>query len=621
MIERYFLIEDFRSIGLDGNASLSLNFSLSKEIKFGGIVTLIGENNVGKSNVLDAIKAYSKREFEKDDLPYNKFDSSISPKLSLYVEDHIQKIKVKMKLKDNRFYFDIYEKDKLLEFKEAYPELNEETKQILLEILNNKNIYADYNLRRVATKEVIEPLLLTLSDNRPIPENSYIQLKTFFDALRNHALLRYFANHTNYQVFIKDIQKLILKQTSNEWNAQKDYVEEKLGFKAIPNIIEYNDKNVIKNSDIISAVQNGEIANPSFFEKLFDLLEDQKIDELKHAYKSFFESGQNNKAILNNYANKVNESLKKLVDQFNKVYNIERSKEYNFKLDLESNKIYFMLSENNEDIILDSQSTGFKWFFNFFFNIFADSSLEPGDIIILDEPATNLHVSGQRELRKQIKSFGQRAGITFVISTHSPFFIDPDHLDELRIVYKEKSETKIMNQFTDNQTIDVMMPINAALTVGRHILFNPSETMIFVEGITDYNYLIMAKHVLGKEYEKIHFMPINGIKRKELLKNLLAIRKNPILLVDADSIGQRVYDKYKDQLVIETIKLSDIDSSFIQIEDIFTDQEKNTWKISHDNDRRYKVSSALKNALIEKTIELDDKTLINLKRILDRLSE
>ena len=51
------------------------------------------------------------------------------------------------------------------------------------------------------------------------------------------------------------------------------------------------------------------------FHKFFD-----SNDELKNAYKNFHESGMQRISILTNYSRKVNESIKKLSDQFNEIY-------------------------------------------------------------------------------------------------------------------------------------------------------------------------------------------------------------------------------------------------------------------------------------------------------------
>ena len=159
---------------------------------------------------------------------------------------------------------------------------------------------------------------------------------------------------------------------------------------------------------------------------------------------------------------------------FNKLYFIEDAT-YAFKIDLESEKIFFSLFRGEQTISLDYQSTGFRWFFNLFFNLLNSTDLNPGDIIIMDEPATHLHVQGQKELRVFLKDFAIKNDITIVIATHSPFLIDLDYLDELRVIVNKENISSIENNFAavNENDPDSLLPIKESLTVENHILVNP----------------------------------------------------------------------------------------------------------------------------------------------------
>ncbi|MFP6266956.1 hypothetical protein ACLGDK_01890 [Helicobacter pylori] len=55
--KRVLKLHHFRNLGKNSPAELLLNSSF--ENKHGGLVVLVGENNVGKSNVLEALKAFN----------------------------------------------------------------------------------------------------------------------------------------------------------------------------------------------------------------------------------------------------------------------------------------------------------------------------------------------------------------------------------------------------------------------------------------------------------------------------------------------------------------------------------------------------------------------------------
>src|SRR5690606_7725645 len=127
---------------------------------------------------------------------------------------------------------------------------------------------------------------------------------------------------------------------------------------------------------------------------------------------------QNMPGLLKKTAKTINIKLEELSEQFNKLFHLNKNK-YTFEITLEINSIYLTLMLNETPLHLDKQSLGFKWFFEFYFTMVAKSGLNRGDIIVMDEPATNLHVSGIVELRKFIKEYAERNELTFVLSTHN----------------------------------------------------------------------------------------------------------------------------------------------------------------------------------------------------------
>lgn len=54
--KRVLKLHPFRNLGKNSPAELLLNSSFEKH---GGLVILVGENNVGKSNVLEALKIFN----------------------------------------------------------------------------------------------------------------------------------------------------------------------------------------------------------------------------------------------------------------------------------------------------------------------------------------------------------------------------------------------------------------------------------------------------------------------------------------------------------------------------------------------------------------------------------
>lgn len=617
MLERYFEITNFRSIGTESSTKFEINNVVDKKNTMGGVVTLIGENNSGKSNYLDVIKCFGNKRFEPRDIPHYNYDPEAKPVVTLFLRDVDSNTKLKAKMKDGKLYYDEYRDGK--EVEQKIPTVLSEKSQDIIKYLTSQEFtqLCQSNNRMLRLKQSVDTILTKVDKLEKITNNEMVQFRTFLTSpyIQPHLHNKY--NQNRWNEFSKEVEKSLMNSSvTGKLDVLNKTANKEFGLDLVPSIIEYNDKDKLSDSDIFSTVSGGVIHNKSFFVKLYNMIPDMDIAELENVYKKFAESGGRNKFHLTNYEKEINKALEKLSNQFNSVYTFDDSKKYLFKIDIESEKLFFIINEDGMDISLDSQSTGFKWFFNFFFSIFTDEGLKNGDIIIMDEPATNLHVGGQIELRKQIKEFGMANGITFIISTHSPFLIDPDYLDEIRLVKKDKQESKVYNKFTvnDDSDFDVLLPIKSALTVNRHILLNPDDTLIFVEGITDYNYLVAFKQY--HKIENLTFMPIQGIKRANIHKELLKITKNPIILVDSDKAGLNFKEKSENQKVTEVYTLKDVDSKFIEIEDLFSKEDRD----KYCNKKNYKLSSDFKNNIKKISRRISKETKENFKKLLDYLN-
>ncbi|WP_425168795.1 ATP-binding protein [Helicobacter pylori] len=141
--------------------------------------------------------------------------------------------------------------------------------------------------------------------------------------------------------------------------------------------------------------------------------------------------------------------LKIRVRHNNKFYDYsKKSTAYEIKLEIHDCR---KSHEQNKPIILNQQSTGFQWAFNFMFgflyNVGSNFSFNKNIIYVMDEPATHLSVPARKKFRKFLKEYAHKNHVTFVVATHDPFLVDTDHLDEIRIVEKETEGSAIKNSF------------------------------------------------------------------------------------------------------------------------------------------------------------------------------
>lgn len=89
----------------------------------------------------------------------------------------------------------------------------------------------------------------------------------------------------------------------------------------------------------------------------------------------------------------------------------------------DKNQLSICIHENNKQVVsLNETSAGRRWYFTYYF---VKNTLSPGDTFIIDEPASMLHPSAQKEILSDVLVMSKN-GIRVTYSTHSPYLIPED---------------------------------------------------------------------------------------------------------------------------------------------------------------------------------------------------
>lgn len=677
MNRRFLKIKNFKNIGIDKYQYLDLNNTLDP-YKMGELIIVVGENNVGKSNILEAIERINSNNLKKDIPDFIGYDKSL-PEISLVCVENEYKNKDTGKREGNYNTLKIYLDDlgvtkTSIEFANSNENIiNNDSKEkgadgnwedVWLENTNNDSKELDLLDKEV--KRVLDELskikyTKAFERNKNIfndeynnikkyiikDDNSkYLELKKLYDKMKElvegynrnpstdyaRDLLKNI-KFINLDDISNDINKYYYVQTfGNETKEKKnneseyiDIIKEKYGINIKPNIFYYKE-NIIKNADLTTTLEN--ISESKFFKALLKSI-DFNIDTIKLAY----EKGKKNFAYREDYEKEINSKLNDIVSKkFNELYfNLNKSvQKYEFYIRLGDNNIHIYLKKNNQAINLDNQSIGFKWFFNLFFDFLHSDLLKRGDIVLMDEPDAHLSLPARRDLRKFLKKFARDNGITFVVATHNPSFIDINHLDEIRIVKhrKEGNGVEIINDFytINPDDVDTLEDIiNSFGILHRDILTNPNNRVVFVEGITDYNYLTAFKLLRENEENKeinMVFLPISGIGNKETMKTIiekLSKFRNSIVFTDADKAGlifQELSSGKKDSLKVVTLKdIPDLNNKK-EIEDLFSENDRKNYYYVIEK-KNTKGSSLFKNTILNNKSKLEEETINNFNKVLD----
>lgn len=642
MSQRFLKIKNFKNIGITKEEEqwerLYLNNSLDKD-KIGELIILIGENNVGKSNILDAINTISlaskskKSQNFKNCMPdFMDYEECI-PKLKLvYKDDENNSCDLELNIDEegNAELLNSLPKDtKIIE-----PELNLD--KVIKEFESKFSSYTK-EIMKYGYTERLDIIKKDYDDIINSKENIntkykkltvlYVKLNEFFKEFVNYYNGRVYYDNEKIK-YLKFIDLDTIAYTEQkEVETYKDIIKEKYDIDFIPNIVLYKEEH-IKDEDLITTPEK--IKDSKFFNSLFNAI-GKGISTITTAY----EKDKKTRGHKDQYQDTINKKLEEIVNKkFNELYFQDLgTQKYNFSIKLEKDEIYLSIEKNGNIITLSQQSVGFKWFFNFFFNFLYTNELKAGDIVLMDEPEIHLSIPGRRDLRKFIKKFAKDNGITFIATTHNPDFADIDYLDELRIIKNNKDGigVKIQSNFSAlaDDEVDTLDSIINSFGILR-IDLTREYKIIFVEGITDYNYLTAFKLLYNqnkKEEEKLNiaFIPINGLgkdndeMRNKLIK--LIKFKDAILLTDGDTRGNTFKnlcseEKLKDKLIV--IQLTEIENSFKNIENLFAQSDKEKFKDIIEN-KGIEKSSPFKNSIAQ--LELDAKTIENFNKVLKYLNE
>ena len=680
---RSLVISDFRNLGVsalmkdkdDGKAVFKINRSLEKD-ELGGLVVILGSNNSGKSNVLEAVAKYPQQQFTEDDI--TDFISSPKP-------PHLE-----MDVAGNRY--------KKLALPRILPGLGRCTvmgsvQDVLLFILRQTE---SFNLfKEWAAKEKID-----CGDVKDYVNEFEIQIrvicrgeyaddrgycKGYAYALRNRKDIA----GIDLEGIVNDLESGNLSSRSGdiEWQINGTPIDSlvimeyrkvpeagKIG--KVPNY-EYRDK-----AEELLASQSGlkkisaKVAKTLRLKKEYDPSEDVILVDLPGGVKptktvedafskeygynlsnrvfrytqnricntdmssgvkkpnSFITNvfsllGYRNKSIINKYYDSF-ERRKKIEDDLNErlrpiselLNQLLRSgdRKYILSIRLEADEIRFSIKYGDININLDHQSEGFRWMFGFFINFLMSNKFVAGDIVIIDEFGGLLNFGTVKVLSDNLREFSKKHGITFIIATQNPMAVDIRHLDEIRMIMPRKDGgSDILNDFTEfakGDDIDVLEPIIGSMTIGRDYLRTGGRSTVFVEDYRDYFYLNGFNKLLGYN---IDFIPLNGItgstSEDKIAEKLRSIEHTPVLLVNAGIHDDDSIEKLKkDKIQVYTV--SEIVEGKDTVTGLFSDEDKARLSPA---DATFDHAACLSYRLSNDD-SITDETKENFKKVLDYIS-
>ena len=304
--------------------------------------------------------------------------------------------------------------------------------------------------------------------------------------------------------------------------------------------------------------------------------------------------------------NKAAEELKRLADErailMSSASNVmtdrfsewweQRKHRFIYKVDGPFFRVWVSDDLDPSEIELDQRSAGMQYFFSFYL-VFLEEAKDAynNSILLLDEAGLQLHGTAQQKIVKFLEKLSKENQLLY--TTHSPFMIDGDHLERVKVVYEDPADgtSKVSGDVWPRDK-DSLFPLQAALgySIAQTLFY--SKRQLVVEGITDYQILKAMNGLLSDSKrealrEDAIIVPSGGVSKLMPLAAMLKGQDVEIrVLLDGDDPGIQKGKEIKERLLIESFFVSsysngkgtDIEDLFPQ--DLYVDAVKKSYNLT-----------------------------------------
>jgi len=244
------------------------------------------------------------------------------------------------------------------------------------------------------------------------------------------------------------------------------------------------------------------------------------------------------------------------------------------KLAAEGDILKIRIKEDRE-FLPGERSRGLQWAlaFNIFFLASTNEKLKDS-LLLIDEPGIFLHIDGQRKMISTTFPEISKSGNQIIYTTHLPYLIDKNFPERIRILEKQKEDTKIGNKaWSSSEFGSIPEPVRTALGLNIEEAFLFGGLNLVVEGPVDHIYLRLILEKFDSDFlNKITIVPAYGVTK---------VPKVMILSQMSNYVSYGLIDADKDITVIKE-QFTKVGINDPQIDNIANISENQTVKTIED---------------------------------------
>lgn len=516
-------INNYKSIGNEKNT-----LNLEKNV-----TSIIGKNESGKSNILEAI---SNVNF------HGEISKALFIKKSRFTDEELT---IELKLETNKEDYKVFKRG----FEETTINISSNGITIdggLFDFLENDvelsksfeylNSLSNNNSLSLTERENFKKNLSYLNQYKTVV---IYNIKQFCETIKRNIssldmnIKEEVINHINK---INDYLNNIYSRLPTIYYRNKDlFLDNTYSYENIKKLISENNNNIFKS-----------------------LMKAAKINEndINNVFDPYLNGGQKMEIKAKIQSN-VREYIEKGFNDFYKQEKIE------IITDITGNIFHIYIKSNEKIMEFSERSNGLKWYISLFIDMLSNDIEDKIVLYLIDEPGVFLHVDAQKELLKFFNNLCNNDN-QLIYTTHSPYMINDENILNIRAVQKDEGGlTSIYNSVYDSKIDktskkETLSPLLNAIGTSMKYNIGPNvcKNNVITEGITDYMYIkAMLLYLKIKENRVPYIIPSTGAGNVDKIASiLLGWGYDFIALVDYDEAGYNCIKKLKSELGLELNK-------------------------------------------------------------------
>lgn len=205
----------------------------------------------------------------------------------------------------------------------------------------------------------------------------------------------------------------------------------------------------------------------------------------------------------------------------------------------------FLLKDSTGRVSFSQRSQGFRWFLSFYLQLKARSAEQHPVVYLMDEPGSSLHAKAQDNVLGVFGSLPEEVQVVY--STHSPWLVDPQKTSRVLAIQRRRRgerDTQVIDAVgLATASKDTLFPLIEAMgaDLRSNSVVQQRDNVLLEEPSASY-YWRAFLHLVGDGERKAHFIGDHGGADKVpgLVSMFSAWGLKFIVVLDGDAKGEAV---------------------------------------------------------------------------------